>query len=208
MLSRADIVPYLVARGLVGPRAIVEGSVRVVDGSRRNRSFYVVGDHGPAYLVKQGRHGIAGLGTVSHEAAIYERLTQAGTAAVPRSFGFDPEHEILVIAWLTDARNVREHHASTGRLPVRVAAAMGQVLASIHGERLSGLGPARPEVLSLARPTLGMLHVLSAGNVELIRLVQHSPELSAGLDAAAEHWREETLVHGDPRWDNWLRLPR
>src|SRR3954454_1267674 len=100
MLGRADVVPYLVQRGLIAPQAIVDGDVRVVDASRRNRNFHVVANQGSAYLVKQGRHGSQGLGTVAHEAAAYERLTwedNLGGRPAPRSFGFDHEEAVLVI---------------------------------------------------------------------------------------------------------------
>jgi aminoglycoside phosphotransferase (APT) family kinase protein len=57
----------------------------------------------------------------------------------------------------------------------------------------------------LHSPSLTFYRVYaSQGNVKLLRTIRQSESLFRGLDSLRAKWRQECLVHGDPRWDNIL----
>jgi Phosphotransferase enzyme family len=60
--------------------------------------------------------------------------------------------------------------------------------------------------VGIARPTPGRLRMLSAGGIELLKLLQRSRGLQEGLSAIAPP-AGDALVHGDLRWENLLVTP-
>jgi hypothetical protein len=207
MTSHESLVDRLVARGLLDAEAVVDGEVRVLDASRRHRNARVHAGPHASYVAKRGREAGDGAGTVAYEAAVYDVLSDLDGPRIPRSFGCDPATGILVIELLPEAENVRQRAMRTRQVEPALAAAIGDALGRLHAAgapRDARLSRAVPDVVSLAHPTLGILHNASPATAGLMRTVQATPELAAGLDALAEKWRPLVLIHGDPRWENWL----
>jgi aminoglycoside phosphotransferase (APT) family kinase protein len=50
------------------------------------------------------------------------------------------------------------------------------------------------------------MRALSGGAVDLTRLIQGSPELCAALDDLFASRSDESVIHGDVRWDNFLAV--
>ncbi len=221
MLTQRSVVPYLLQRNLIGAQSIIEGDLAVVDASRRNLNFQVISERGPCYLLKQGV-GPEGIETVGHEAAVY-RLLQSSTGTlgfdryVPRFVGYDPKEQTLIIEFLRDAQNLREYHDRRGRFPPTIAAAIGTALATLH--RLNWVGDDRegdagnlriqpPWILSIHRPNLGMLQQLSSATIQAIKIIQQFPVFCELLDGLRHEWVNETLIHFDIKWDNFLIVAR
>lgn len=221
MLTQRAVVPYLSRRKLISEQAIVEGDLKVADASRRNINFQVISERGPCYLLKQGV-GPDGIETISHEAAIYQRLqASAGNPGfdryLPRFFGYDPKERILIIEFLRDAQTLREYHGRRGRFPLAFAAAMGTALGTLHrlnwtGGELEGkagsLKIQPPWILSTHRPNLGMLQQLSSATIQAIKIIQRFPEFCDLLDGLRYEWVNETLIHFDIKLDNCLVVAR
>jgi hypothetical protein len=61
-------------RGLLSADAILAGDLVVLDASRRNRNFTIIGNGAPGLFVKQMREGqLDAMMTLRREAACYER---------------------------------------------------------------------------------------------------------------------------------------
>lgn len=221
MLTLPEVVPYLLRRKLISAASIVGGDLVVEDVSRRNCNFKVISQHGPSYVVKQGidQEGIA---TVAHEAVVYQ-LLQADAEGdgldryLPHCYAYDPKEHVLILELVRDACDVRAYHARLGRFPALLAAATGEALGTLH--HLTGPGGKRnaagrdllqplPWVLSAHRLDLAVLAGISGANVELIRMLQHSPELRRMLDQLGHEWRADTLIHYDVKWDNCVFAAR
>jgi aminoglycoside phosphotransferase (APT) family kinase protein len=214
VLSESDIVPYLLERKLIGESAVVHGRLRVVDASRRNRVFVVTSDRSPAYVVKQPRSGDDP--AVAREVEVLRELGSLDVRVgvrrlLPAVIAYDACEQVLVLQTEADSRDLREQFAR-GRFSIALARASGRALARLHhlppdivGPRPEGMDPAWP--LSWHRPWLEDLFDLSAGSIELLRLVQSSYALCDALDDLLESWRGESLIHGDARWENWITLP-
>lgn len=203
----ADVAPFLVSRGLLGARAIVDGRLRIEDASRRNRVFLVTTDGAPGYVVKLA--AVPGDRGVEREATVLRRL--AATALAPDRVLHDAATGVLVLALPDGARDLAEHHAR-GHFPITLARAAGTALAVLHAlppRILDGVPAADPHaLLAIHRPDLAMLRGMSAAGVELVRLIQASGRLCARLDELLAAPRREHVVHGDLRWDNLLAIPR
>lgn len=210
MLDQADVVDYLLERGLLSRRAVVDGSVVVSDATSRNRNFKVECREGPSYLLKQGLDD-DGLVTVAHEAAVYRSLSSGNRALrryLPGYFGYDDDDQVLVLE-LVSARDLREYHTETRRFPVTLGAWIGEALGALH--RVTGvadggnLDPKRaPWILSVHRPDLEIFRDSSAASLELIKMIQSAPEFGSRLDDVRDGWRVGALLHHDVKWDNLL----
>jgi len=210
ILEQHEVAAYLLARGLVGRRSIVAGTLRIVDATSRNRNFHVSGTGGDSYLLKQGIAADSAE-TLANEATLYRRLAAAGgplAAAIPRLHRFDAARGLLVLEWIAGGEDLYRHHAGRRACSVTLARALGRVLAALHAIAPDDepLRRDAPWVLSLHRPRLDALRYLSAPSVELIASIQRDEPFVRALDALREDWRVEALVHRDVKWANCIVL--
>jgi len=210
VLEIADVMSYLLQRDLISARAVVDGGLRIVDMSRRNRVFIVTADDQPGLVVKQPSD--ADDAGVRHEAVVLERLRATNprlAARLPRPISFDLSAGVLVLEAAPDAQDLRERHAR-GRLSRELAAQAGRVLALLHATPLAALGdqgaPWDPGwALRLHRPSLKTAqHTLTGAASEFVRKIQRSQELCAALDDLHASRRGGAVIHGDVRWENVL----
>ncbi len=205
MLGAADVAGYLLLRGLIHPRAVVEGALTVDDRSHLNRVFLVAAD-GERHLVVKVGAGVA------REAAVLERLrpVAALSRALPRVVDHDRAEQVLVLEAAPGARDLVRHHAR-GRFSRCLAAEAGRSLARLHAlgpETLAGVAPLLPAAPP-HRPDLDGLRALSGAAIELTRIVQRSVEFCADLDEIlAGPPPAVAVVHGDVRWGNCVALRR
>ncbi len=215
VLDVADVAGYLLQRGLLSPRAVVDGGLRVVDASRFNRVFLVTAERERSYVVKLAGH--AGYAGVAHEAAVLERLRSLNgsrdlSSHMPAVASYDAAEGVLIIESAPNARDLRDHHAR-GRFSCVLAREVGRALARLHATPPSALDgiPSPSHATSstqVHRPDLDTVRTLSAAAVEFIRILQGFDDLCAALDDARASWREDSVIHGDVRWDNcvvWRR---
>jgi aminoglycoside phosphotransferase (APT) family kinase protein len=154
--------------------------------------------------------GAPGLAGVAHEAAVIERLHSQGPLAscLPRLVAYDRADGVLILESASRARDLRRHHAR-GRFSCALARQAGRALALLHAippTTLDGLTRA-PHPIARARVDridLDTMYTLSGAALELTRTIQASGDLCASLDELCTGWPEESVIHGDIRWDNWL----
>jgi aminoglycoside phosphotransferase (APT) family kinase protein len=221
MLTQSEAVAYLLKRKLVNSTCVVESDLLVVDASRRNRNYKVMCESGPSYLLKQGV-GPSGIATVAYEAMVY-RIIQSERNRVefghylPLFYCYDSEEKILILELLRGAQDVRDYHTQCGCVPRSLAAATGRTLGTLHrlvrGEK--DLGQSRelvthnpPWPLSLHQPDLDVFREISGANVETIKIIQQFPEFCELLNALRQSWCNDSFIHFDIRWDNWMICPR
>jgi aminoglycoside phosphotransferase (APT) family kinase protein len=210
ILEQHEVAAYLFARGLVGRRSVVAGTLRITDATSRNRNFRVSGTGGDSYLLKQGIAADSAE-SLANEAALYRRLTAAGgrlAAAVPHLHRFDAARSLLIVEWIAGGEDLYRHHAGRRRCSVALARALSRVLAALHAIAPDDepLRRDAPWVLSLHRPRLDALRYLTAPSVELIAAIQRDAPFVRALDALREDWRVEALVHRDVKWANCIVL--
>jgi aminoglycoside phosphotransferase (APT) family kinase protein len=199
-LDQAQVAQYLLERKLINPEAIVEGEFRVEDVSRLNRVFLVTAAPGGSYVVKAGE-------SVAREADVLRRLANGmrrwlpGVAAVGDG--------VLVLEAAPGAQDFARCQP-TGRYSRTLARECGRALAALHGLPTHTIGHAGAgnfaERLRVHHLDLASMRAMSAGSLEVVRLVQNADGLSADLDTLAADSITEAVIHGDVRWENCLGL--
>ena len=209
LLDIADVAPYLLERDLISARAVVDGGLKIVDMSRRNRVFVVSADDEPGFVVKQPFD--ADEAGVRQEAAVLERLRAANprlAARLPVPVSYDRAAGVLVFEAARDAQDLGDRHAR-GRFSCALAAQVGAALALLHATPPAALGDEvtrwNPSwALQLHRPSLQAAHHMTGAASELVKTIQRCEELCAALDELHASGQDGTLIHGDMRWENVL----
>ncbi|MEA2139197.1 MAG: hypothetical protein QOG56_2347 [Solirubrobacteraceae bacterium] len=213
-MEQAEVVGYLLERGLLDAASVVDGGVVVRDASSRNRNYIVERRDGPGFVLKQGIGPLA-VATVQHEGHVYALLTadDNGLASWLAPFhGYDPERGVLALGLVADGSDLRAHQLRTGDFAADVAAALGRALGSLHRRTALSRPATEPQrapwVLSLHRPDLSVFRDASAAGIELIKIVQRAAGFAEQLDALREGWLVAALVHHDVKWDNCIVYER
>ncbi len=213
-VEQAEVVGYLLDRGLLGAVSVVDGGVVVRDVSSRNRNFVVERRDGPGFVLKQGI-GADAVATVAHEARVYRMLSapSGGMATWMAAFhGYDEARGVLALGLVADGRDLRTHHLRGRRFSAGLAQALGRALGSLHRstERPQAVVEPRaaPWVLSLHRPDLSVFRDTSAAGIELIKILQRAPGFAEQLDELRAGWQVRALVHHDVKWDNCIVFAR
>lgn len=222
MLTVDTLPTFLLDVGLLSARDILDGDLEVTTRSRRNRNLRVTTTTGGSYLVKQPED-LAGPGaeTLRREASFYAFCREAGAAAplralLPRTALADPARGLLALEFIQGALPLWSHYEklTAAHFPAGVAHALGHALAAVHrafvapgvldDPRLAFLPRDLPWAFTVHQPSPSVRAHASVAALEVVRLVQTTPALAAGMDAARAGWRAETLVHGDIKLDNVL----
>jgi aminoglycoside phosphotransferase (APT) family kinase protein len=208
-LSLHDATDYLLARELISPRAIVDSDLVVRDfSSSRNCVFGAECSSGMSYLLKQNPHPNTTTG--ARERDVYEELSNepAMRKYLPRFHGYDVDRHVIVLEFIRGAEDLASYHRDRRRPPLRVASAIGAVLAELHrlpiGQSRSAAIKRRPSSLSLHRPDLRLVRDGSPACLDLVRIVQRTDGYGSRLDELNKTWSATTLVHSDVRLKNFV----
>lgn len=211
LLDPGRLPAYLIGRGLLDASQVVDGDLTVIEASRRNHNVHIDAGNHTGFVLKMGASRGERPGTVLYEARVYEVLGQEPWAGVlggriPRSFGFDRAIDRLVVERMGGEENLRDLQQRTGEIDVPLARTVGDTLGRLHRPEpgTTNLSHDFPEVFALTLPRFGTLHGTSIGMQNMITVLQNMGNLTNGLRGLKEDWRHTALIHGDPRWDNWV----
>lgn len=197
----------LVDLGVVTSAKLVHAEVMVTDVTRRNRNFLVAVDRQPAAFVTT--RPWASANDFDTEVERYELLSTIGMpgAYLPRLIAADRPRRTLVFEHVGSNRDLWDLHRRSEEPPYGLALQVGTFFARLH-EATAGLESARedacPWALTVARPALDELRVLTGASTTLLRQIQADAKLCELLDAAADALRPRCLIHGDVTWTNLL----
>jgi hypothetical protein len=208
----SEVVHYLLEHGVLTSEAVVDADVVVRDMTSRNHNFRVELSSGTGFHLKQGRDSLTRLG-VTREASVYLELRQLNprfAEFMPDLRYFDDGAGVLLLDLVRDAEDLRTYHLRRKKFPAELGSAIGYALAILHG-----LTPPSgeyvpcpyPAFFNFYRPRLEIFRSASAANLQLIRIVQSSPDFCARLDALRTGLRREAMLHNDLKWDNILLSP-
>jgi hypothetical protein len=228
-LTSTNLVHYLFERGLLAPKDVVDGDYIVVEAPRRNRNFKVMRrDHSGLFLKQVQRWDAPSIGTVQLEAQCYRLTNQDSDFAslrdlMPRFHFYDERRAVLVTELLTNAETMAEYHFRHGGFPDEIATQLGKAFGRYHrqvraGKPMPASGGSTPDaspvfprrvpwILSFHQVSPQMLQDVSAGNQQLLGILKQYPEFGRTLDQLAAGWRQESLIHGDIKWDNCVLVP-
>ena len=205
--------------GLVPAADIVEGNFAVMETGRRNRNFKVLRESAPGLFVKQAKSLEAqATATLWREAAFASRVqtdpAYGGLAQLmPQLIRYDPSRHAIVSNLIDGAESAGEYQGRKREFPGEIATALGRALAHIQrfGPALAGDPHLRtalprqvPWVMTLDRSGIAFLGSTAPLGPQLVAELQQMPDFLALLAALRREWHQDTLMHGDMKWDNCL----
>jgi hypothetical protein len=231
MLALSQIAGHLLERGLLDPEAVLDGQLVIVDLSSRNQNCAVSASGRDGLFLKQASRGAdEGAGrafgaaepSLAHEAAVYALLGSLPPRGpgctihtlLPRCHGYDTEHGLLTLELLEGSRDLTSHHLRTGRFSSEVARRIGAGLGDLHARGLPAVSGQSeqftgrlPWVLGLDRPGTGLWREASNAGLELVQILQATPDMRHALSRLRGDWQVDAFVHHDIKWDNCLVVP-
>lgn len=220
MLNHAQIVHYLMDRGLLEAGTVLDGKLRMVDLSHRNHNTAVI-TPGRCYLIKQAAEA-AGDEGIANEAVLYSLFSnllkeerEAFVRLLPRCFGYDAVRRLIILEFIKNARDIQQHHINRRALPEHIAESLGESLALLHmASRRAGAAAVAlrsdepPWPLSIHEPGYLLIRESSEANIQMIRAIQQFREFCTLLNSLRRDWRADTLIHFDLKWENCLVVGR
>src|SRR5204862_5610436 len=134
-------------------KSVVDGDLTIVDASRRNHNFGILRERGFSYLLKQGADAER-RETIANEALVYSSLRL--DPYLPRLVHYDSDEHVLILEYLTGARDLHEHQIRTGRFSSRLSSSIGRAFGILRRApwRDDIFDQRAAWVLALARPGL------------------------------------------------------
>ncbi|MDD5057822.1 MAG: phosphotransferase [Sideroxydans sp.] len=221
-LTASNLVHYLLARGLVGADTVVDGDFRVAEVGRRNRNYKVILKNGNGLFVKQIKNFDAmAISTLQREAACYRIARQNAAysdlaASMTRLIDHDANRHCLIVELISGGENLNEYFVRSKNFPAEIGKMLGTSLGGIHQtlrgkplqtEEMAAFPRLPPWILSYHNNNAFPAGSLSGGTLKLAEIVRQYPDLHYNLDRLRQHWRYDSLIHGDMKWDNCMVYP-
>lgn len=162
---------------------------------------------------------------VLREGSVLERVTPLAGASksplhLPSVFAFDPANGLLALEWINNGETLHHYHRRTQEYPPLLAHQVGHALGYLH--RMSREARSRYALADAFRDESDLLECflrmrpdfyarLSQVGIEFFAQVQADEPAVLGLQALSEQQlreAESTLLHGDLRQANLLRVAR
>ena len=218
-LTAHNLPIYLAYSGLISFDSIVNEQMTVVEVNRRNRNFKVVREHAPGFFVKQvAAFDAVSIDTLRRDGRCYWLANNHAefvslAPMLPAFHKFDVARSILVIALEERAESLHQLHLRTGTFPVDVAEALAVCLARVHmsfrslpaSSASSAFPGTHPWALTLGDSASFPVSLQSPAGHVLLQIAT-GMGLDRAMAARRATWQVETLIHGDIKWDNCLRL--
>lgn len=201
---------YLLERGLLSPRELLDQGITVTDASRSHRVSLVSVGQGGGFAIKQGDPLLEGsMAEIERERLVYRLAASRSTARTTLPACVDCEQPgVLVLELLSPGSTVLAHHHALGTLPADVAEAIGRALGEWHGEfdasDLAAFPATVPWVFDVLDSDSHGFPWHDPAMAAMLGALPHPERFRAGLGSARRRWRRECLIHGDLRWDNCL----
>lgn len=215
LLTAETAIAYLRERGIL--QGDVDGRVRVLDLSRRNHNLAVDVEGAGSWFIKQLQHRTPEVAAgqkreaVLYRAAARDPALLALRAMMPRCVDFDETNAILVLEFL-NGLNAVECHMRLGPFDRRVPAILGEHLGTLHrtplAAREAGSAALLPAGLLLKelpwvlKPSAARDGTSARGL--LLSSLLADPAIGQAVEALRVGWRTDTLIHGDPRLENFV----
>jgi hypothetical protein len=218
-LTSANLAFHLIARGVITTESVVDGDFIVVEVGRRNRNFKVYRQQWPSLFVKQIRAMDAlSLFTLNQEARFYESVhsrpaLRAIRDIVPGFVDFDTARRALTISLVPESECLLDRQRREHRLIPEAADWLGTALGRCHAQwTIAALDPPvassfvgqTPWIMDLELVGFATMKGIGPIGEQLAQQLAGSRALLGALNALRDEWHRDSLIHGDPKWENFL----
>lgn len=218
-LTKKNITYYLLDKGFLQPKSFLSGDYVVTQTMSRNCIFKIEHQQTNGLFIKQllnqdtTNSYLMQKDATSHYLIHQSDLYKETATYIPKYYGYDPNHNILVTEYFKGTKNLHEVTYIEKQLSTKYAEKMAAILASFHFDIRSHLD----EITSLQFYTKQLPWILNIGNIHnadpkgtnnsvILELHKH-PELLKKIDTVASTWDAYSLIHGDVKWMNFIVMP-
>jgi Ser/Thr protein kinase RdoA (MazF antagonist) len=218
-LTAYNLPHYLLSKGLIDVRTVVEGDLVIAEAGRRNRNFKVLRRGAPGLFVKQIKTTEAqAIMTIQREAAFYRAVHAdpkfaAIRSLIPEFVDHDARRHSLALRLTDNAESMQERHNRENKYSEDTAGALGRALGLVHSYGAAMVFDAAtrslftyqlPWPLMFDQSGYQMLDSFGAVGPALAAGIRQIPRLQPLLSALRTDWRFDSLIHNDMKWDNCL----
>lgn len=215
-LTQKNITFYLLDKGFLQPEYFLSGDYTLTPLMSRNSIFKIQHQKDNGLFVKQliqqdhvNRYLMQKDATshyLIHKSSLYQKTVDY----IPKYYGYDPNHHILITEYLKDTRSIHEEVFQTQKLSKVHAQQMAKILASFHfdireeinqDESLQFFTGQIPWILKME--SLNNTNP-SGGNNPIVTEIQKNKELVKKIEEVASQWQRYSLIHGDIKWMNFI----
>ena len=221
-LTSDNLHTFLLDKGFLEAKSIVEGDYTVVQTQSRNVIFKVFRNEAPSLFVKQLnsfdpsstyilQKDATCLWLIKHEKAFAEV-----SKFVPEYFGYDPEHQVLVTECIDGAENLDQFRRRNGALKKGIIKKLAEVLSSYHFESKNILDGSKSasffphqvpwvlNIIELATDSNLIVQQNSPINSPVIQAVLTNSEFRKLVEPIKSNWQYVSLINGDIKYMNFL----
>lgn len=223
-LNRENALAYGLRNKLCDVKSIIDSDVKIIDFSRKNRNIKLNRKRGTSYFLKQPDiNSMHDISRIRKEARLYKIINRDSNflqlrSILPSFYMFDQKNNILVTESLTAYKSFYDYckNFHPTEFPFEPFLNLGRSIASYHkllqshfvNKKFNFVSRMAPPNIVVVRPTPSLLSILSAANLDLIRIIQHDPELVKEIEKVYFNWDRHTIINGDLKWDNVLLYKR
>jgi aminoglycoside phosphotransferase (APT) family kinase protein len=218
-LTAYNLPHYLLSKGLIDSRSLVEGDFAIAEAGRRNRNFKVLRHRSPGLFVKQIKTTEAqAIHTVEREAAFYRAVHGDPKyarlqALIPKFIDYDARRHALALGLADNSESLQERQMRESQYRDDTAHALGRALAVVHSHGAAMMSDAAtrplftcqlPWPLTFDQTGYQMFESFGPIGRALAAGIRQFPTLQPLLSALRAEWRYDSLIHNDMKWDNCL----
>jgi len=212
-LTNKNITSYLVDRGFLGTSNLMSGDFTLLQAPSRNCIFKILLDKESGLFVKQlntiDKPNIylmqkeATIHYLIHNYKLYDDLREH----IPEYFGYDINNHVMVTRNYTNAKNLLDFYYETGKLETNDAIAIAKIMNAFHKDVSLDL-PNNSSLQFLAKDVPWILkandHIYAGQPV--LQLIQNDLCLSEALRKLNREWGGNSLIHGDIKLTNFIKI--
>ena len=222
LLTESNIAFYLMDKGLITNKSIVEGKFTAHVADSRNNNFVINRDFSDQsqYFIKQVKAlDKEKTDTLRIEATCYWLANndddyQALKAFLPKYYDFDYLNHILIIENLSDCISLHEYFLQKQNISLEIAHQQAEVLASYHGalsekiqqsQSMKLFAKGKPWVFSIASQDYTQwMATTPKAEQQTMQLILGNKEFLSLIQALENTWQTKSLVHNDIKFTNFL----
>lgn len=217
-INMENIVEYLLGKGLIDLKSIVDGDLQIFDISRKNKNIKILNKSGLNLFLKQAtpsnNHSSI---TIKRESLLYAMIqTENEFASIvdiaPKIHDFDEKNNIMVTEFLPGySWNQYIFREPNMMIDKKIVASLGNKIATYHhifekmfitNKKLNFLPKTFTFEKLLIHPGPEIFVNLSKANMKLLKIIQKDPKIYDNLEELFSNWDPKTLIHGDIKFDN------
>lgn len=222
VLTESNIAHYLLDKGLITDKSIVEGKYTAHVADSRNNNFIINRDfpEQSQYFIKQVKAlDKEKTDTLRIEATCYwlannDADYQALKAFLPKYYEYDYLNHILIIENLSDSMSLQDYCTQAQAVSLEIVHQQAEILASYHGalsdriqqsQSIKLFAKAKPWVFTIGSQDFTQwMTTAPKSEQQSMQLIMGNQEFLGLIRQLENTWEQKSLVHNDIKLTNFL----